>query len=118
MINDHRPPVPVPVVRLTGRSRLWPLLLVASRRRRLRHVDRVGGGKAVLQPLLQRLLEPALALLLSVALGFLAKLVLGDGFIRNSHAWSPSRRRAAGCHGTTRKPASAFPCFPCRRRQV
>src|SRR5262245_19310826 len=95
MINDHRPPLPV--VRLTGRSRLWPLLLVSSRRRRLRHVDRVGGGKAVLKPLLQRLLEPALALLLPVALDLLTKLVLGDGFIRNSHEWSPLRRRAAGC---------------------
>src|SRR5215510_12867073 len=76
---------------------LWPLFLVSGRGRWLRHVDRVGGGKAVLEPLLQRLLEPALALLLPVALGLLTKLVLGDGFIRNSHERPPLRRRAAGC---------------------
>src|SRR5262245_55847561 len=97
--HDKRPPAAGAGGPVNGRSRLWPLLLVSSRRRRLRHVDRIGGGKAVLEPLLQRLLEPALALLLPVALGLLAKLVLGDGFIGNSHAWSPLRRYAAGCPG-------------------
>src|SRR5262245_43038577 len=83
-INGHRPPGAGGLV--NGPLALWPLFLVSGRGRWLRHVDRVGGGKAVLEPLLQRLLEPALALLLAVALGLLAKPVLGDGFIRNSHA--------------------------------
>src|SRR5262245_34365150 len=83
-----------------------------SRRGWLRHVDRIRGGKAVLEPLLQRLLEPALALLLPVALGLLAKLVLGDGFIRNSHAWSPLRRRAAGGLDYNAQSGVDVPLFP------
>src|SRR4029450_13471136 len=53
-----------------------------------------------------------LALLFAVALGLLAKLVLGDGFIRNSHAWSPLRRRAAGCHGHNAQAGLGAPLFP------
>src|SRR5262245_30981662 len=84
--HDKRPPAAGTGGLVNGPRALWPLLLVSNRWRWLRHVDRVGGGKAVLEPLVQRLLEPPLALLLPVALRLLAKLVLGDGFIRNSHA--------------------------------
>src|SRR5262249_44658664 len=43
-------------------------LLVAAGRRRLRHVDRIGGGKAILEALFQRALEHALTCLLGLAL--------------------------------------------------
>src|SRR5215471_2863081 len=65
----------------------WSILLpVAYRSRRLRDVDRVGGGEGILKPLLKRPLQPAFARLLAVALALLVALVLDDGVVRNAHA--------------------------------
>src|SRR5258707_15545219 len=64
------------------------LYLLAGSRRRLRHVDRIGGRKAVLETLLQPALELAFTRLLAVALGFLLlEFVLHDALFRNCHAW-------------------------------
>src|SRR5262245_30451198 len=109
----HQPPGAGGLV--NGPLALWPLFLVSGRGRWLRHVDRVGGGKAVLEPLLQRLLEPALALLLAVALGLLARPVLGDGFIRNSHAWPPCGGARPGVMATTRNRRGRSPVSPAGR---
>src|SRR5262245_53185717 len=87
-VHDKRPPAPRAGGLVNGPLALWPLLLVSSRWGWLRHVDRIRGRKAVLEPLLQRLLEPELALLLPAALGLLVKLVLAHSCIRNDHCCS------------------------------
>src|SRR5258708_13843880 len=62
--------------------------LVARRRGRLGDIDRIGGGKAVLQALLERLLEPALLRLVAVPPALLVELVLG-GIVWNPHRCPP-----------------------------
>src|SRR5215475_14652145 len=59
---------------------------------RLGDVDRIGGGKAVLETLFERPLEPAFADLLPVALGLVVDLLLRDGSLRNCHGYSPCER--------------------------
>src|SRR5260370_25493308 len=83
--------------RRADRKRLDSLFsrLLAATGHGLRHVDRIGGGKAVLETLLQRALELAFTRLLAVALGFLLlELILHDALFRNCHACSPCKRRA------------------------
>ena len=58
---------------------------LAVRGHGLSDVDRIGRGKAVLEPLLERALEPALARLLAIALGLLVGLPFG-GVFRIFHA--------------------------------
>ena len=76
--------------RRADRKRLDSLFsrLLAATGHGLRHVDRIGDGKAVLETLLQRALELAFTRLLAVALGFLLlEFVLHDALFRNCHAW-------------------------------
>src|SRR5919197_4926537 len=51
-----------------------------ARGHRLSDVDRIGRGKAVVEPLLERALEPALARLLATTLGLVVGLPLGGVF--------------------------------------
>src|SRR5215813_8654499 len=60
---------------------------------RLRDVDRIGGGKAVLEALFERPLEPAFADFFPVALGLVVEFLLHDGSLRNCHGCSPCERR-------------------------
>src|SRR5215831_11188304 len=73
-----------------------PLIVIAAGGRRLRHVDRIGGGKAVLETLFERSLELAFAGVLPLAL-VVARL-LHDGLLRNGHGCSPCRRRKSSRH--------------------
>src|SRR5262245_40649216 len=82
----RRPKVAEP---FRGRS----LFSLPAGRGRLGDVDRIGGGKAVLETLFKRPLEPAFADLLSVALGLVVELFLHDGSLRNCHGCSPCKRR-------------------------
>src|SRR5215467_9828692 len=74
---------------LTGSS-LFSLL---AGRGRLGDVDRIGGGKAVLETLFERPLEPAFADLLPIALGLVVELLVHDGLLRSCHGCSPCERR-------------------------
>src|SRR5262245_59597918 len=113
MINDRRGAMP------GGLTREWLLsglsLLVPCRRGRLGDIDRIGGGKGVLQPLLERPLEAALALLFPLAPRLLAQLMLRDGGVRNCHH-SPPCRRLAG--GSSEQRAARVYRSPCQRPQV
>src|SRR5215831_21158134 len=72
-----------------GRS----LFSLPAGRGRLGDVDRIGGGKAVLETLFERPLEPAFADLLAVALGLVVEFLLHDGSLRNCHGCPPCERR-------------------------
>src|SRR5262245_13732400 len=85
-----------------AKGRCWPRVAAALRRGslfslpagggRLGDVDRIGGGKAVLETLFERPLEPAFADP-PVALGLVVELFLHDGSLRNCHGCSPCQRR-------------------------
>src|SRR5215469_3829122 len=80
------PPTSRPAVPVVNTFPDWSILrLVAHRSRRLRDVDRVGGGEGVLEPLLQRPLQPAFARLLAVALALLVALMRCDRVVWNAH---------------------------------
>src|SRR5215831_13106564 len=70
-----------------------PLIVIAAGGRRLRHVDRIGGGKAVFETLFERSLELAFAGVLPLALALVVACLLHDGLLRNGHGCSPCRRR-------------------------
>src|SRR5262245_48816294 len=86
-----------------AKGRCWPRVAAALRRGslfslpasggRLGDVDRIGGGKTVLETLFERPLEPAFADLLPIALGLVVELLLHDGSLRNCHGCSPCKRR-------------------------
>src|SRR5215470_3456618 len=57
------------------------------------HVDRIGGGKAVLETLFERSLELAFAGVLPLALALVVACLLHYGLLRNGHGCSPCRRR-------------------------
>src|SRR5215468_6311587 len=86
-----------------AKGRRWPKVAEAFRGRslfslpagggRLGDVDRIGGGKAILETLFERPLEPAFADLLPVALGLVVELLLHDGSLRNCHGCPPCERR-------------------------
>src|SRR5262245_4555328 len=65
---------------------------------RLRHVDRIGGGKAVLETSFERPLELAFAGVLPLALALVVALLLDDGLLRNGHGCSPCKRRKSSRH--------------------
>src|SRR5262249_45004865 len=73
-----------------------PPIAIAAGGRRLRHVDRIGGGKAVLETLFERSLELAFAGVLPLAL--VAARLLHDGLLRNGHGCSPCKRRKSSRH--------------------
>src|SRR5262245_7265084 len=86
-----------------AKGRCWPRVAAALRRGslfslpasggRLGDVDRIGGGKAILETLFERPLEPAFADLLPVALGLVVELLLHNGSLRNCHGCPPCERR-------------------------
>src|SRR5258708_36630057 len=68
----------------------WPLIflfspLIAAGGGRLRHVNWIGGGKAVLETSFERPLEFAFAGVLPPALALVVALLLHDGVLRNGH---------------------------------
>src|ERR1700716_4265638 len=100
---------------LVNALRLLFFLLVRHTGGRLGDIDRIGAGKAVFEPLLERLFELALVSLVPLALGLFVDLMLRDGFVRNSHENSPYRRRLRRLSQTTprierRSPVSPFRC--------
>src|SRR6266545_3723540 len=88
------------------------LLLAAVIGRRLGHVDRVGGRKGVLEPLLERPFEPAPLGLFHLALGLVVEVPIHDS-VRDIHESSPCRRpMTAALPEITRGTWPTFPRFP------
>src|SRR5215467_5700745 len=75
-----------------------PLIVIAAGGRRLRHVDRIGGGEAVLETLFERSLELAFAGVLPLALALVVARLLHDGLLRNGHECSPCERGKSSRH--------------------
>src|ERR1700730_11173222 len=96
-------------------------LLIAAGGGRLRHVNRIGGGKAVLETSFERLLELAFAGVLPLALALVVALLLHDGLLRNGHRCSPVKRRTGQATHRSRHRANnarGMAGVPCRGSMI